>query len=164
MQLKHNKKICAVYREGAVTYRTCQRWLSKFSAGDFLLDDAPQSCRPVEVDNNHIDKTLTENNQCYTMQEIADTLKMSKSSNENHLHQLSYVNHFDVWVPHKISEKNLLDHIFPCDSLLTLNNNVLFLKQIVTGNDKSIIYNNVEQQRSWANKMNHQRPVFIQRR
>ena len=31
------KKICAVYREGAVTDRTHQKW---FHAGDFSLDNA----------------------------------------------------------------------------------------------------------------------------
>ena len=60
MQLKHTKKICAVYG-GAVTDRTFQRWLVKFCAGDFLLDDAPWSGRPIEVDSNQIE-TLIENN------------------------------------------------------------------------------------------------------
>ena len=41
----------------------------------------------------------------YTMQETADILKISKWSAENHLYQLGYVNHFDVWVPHKLSKK-----------------------------------------------------------
>ena len=45
------KKICAVYGEGAVTDRTCQKWFLKFRAGDFSLDNAPQSGRTVEVDN-----------------------------------------------------------------------------------------------------------------
>ena len=49
---------------------------------------------------------------------MADILKISKSSTENHLHQLGYVNRFDIWVPHKLSEKNLLDCISACDSLL----------------------------------------------
>ena len=64
---------------------------------------------PAEVDSDQIE-TLIENNQRYTMREIANILKISKSSVENHLLQLSYVNRFDVWVPHKLSEKNL-DHI-----------------------------------------------------
>ena len=105
------KKICAVYGEGAVTDRMCQKWFAKFRAGDFSLDDAPQSGRPVEVVSKQI-KTLTENNQCYTTREIADILKISKSSTENHLYQLGYVNHFDVWVPHKLSEKTFLT-VFP---------------------------------------------------
>ena len=37
------KKFCAVYGEGAVTDRTCQNWFAKFRAGDFSLDDVPQS-------------------------------------------------------------------------------------------------------------------------
>ena len=68
------------------------------------------------------------------MQEIADTFKISKSSVENHLYQLGYVNHFDVWVPPKLSQKNL-DYISARDSLLKHNENILFLKQIVTGDD-----------------------------
>ena len=65
------KKICAVYGEGAVTDRTCQKWFVKFRAGDFSLDNAPQLGRPVEVDSDKTE-TLTENNQCYTTREIAD--------------------------------------------------------------------------------------------
>ena len=75
-----------------------------FRAGDFSLDDAPRSGRPIEVDSDQIE-TLIENNQRYTTREIANILKISKSSTENHLHQLGYVNRFDVWVPHKSSRK-----------------------------------------------------------
>ena len=93
-----------IYREGAVADRTCQKWFAKFRAGDFSLDDAPLSGRPDEADSNQT-KTIIENNQHYTTREIADILKISKSSAENHLHQFGYVNRFDVWVPHKLSEK-----------------------------------------------------------
>ena len=79
----------------------CQKWFVKFCSGDFSLDDAPRLRRPVEVDSDQIE-TLTENDQRYTTQEIADILKISKLSVENHLHQLGYVNRFDVWVPHKL--------------------------------------------------------------
>ena len=50
--------------EGTVTDRTCQKWLVKFRAGDFLLDSA-RTGKPVDVDSNQME-TLTENNQCYT--------------------------------------------------------------------------------------------------
>ena len=61
-----------------MTDQMCQKWFVKFRAGDFSLDDAPRSDRPVEVDSDQI-KTLIENNQCYTTGEIADILKISKS-------------------------------------------------------------------------------------
>ena len=49
-----------MYREGAGTEKTCQKWFAKFRAGGFSLDHAPQSGRPVEVDSDQI-KSLTEN-------------------------------------------------------------------------------------------------------
>ena len=143
------KKICAVYGEGVVTDRTCQKWFAKFHAGDFSLDIAPPLGRPVEVDSDQFE-TLTENNQHYITWEITDILKISKSSVENHLYQLGYVNHFDVWVPHKLAEKNLLDHFSTRNSLLKRNENVPFFKQIVTGNENWILYSSVEQKRWWG--------------
>ena len=106
-----------------MTDETCQKWSAKFHAGDFSLDDAPWSGRPVEVDSDQIE-TLIEKNQCYTTREIPDILKITKSSVDNHLHQLGYVNRFDVWVPHKLNEKNLLDRISACDFLLKRNESV----------------------------------------
>ena len=60
-----------------MTYQTCPKWFVKFCAGDFSLNDAPWSGRPVEVDSNQIN--IIENNQCYTMRAIANILKISKS-------------------------------------------------------------------------------------
>ena len=65
------KKICAVHGEGAITGRTGQKCFVKFHAGDFLLDDAPWSGRPVEIDSDQI-KTLIENDQHSTTQDIAN--------------------------------------------------------------------------------------------
>ena len=67
-----------MYGEGAVTDRMCQKWFAKFHAGDFSLDDDLCLGRPFEVDSDQIE-TLTENNQCYTIWEKADILKVSKS-------------------------------------------------------------------------------------
>ena len=49
------RKISAVYGDGAVTGRTRLKWFVKFRAGDFLLDDAPQLSRPVEADSDQIE-------------------------------------------------------------------------------------------------------------
>ena len=67
-----------------MTDRVCQKWFAKFCAGDFSLDDAPQSGRPIEVDNDQIE-TLPENNQCYTMWKIYSKYQIYKVivGNEN---------------------------------------------------------------------------------
>ena len=67
-----------MYGEDAVTDQMCQKWFAKFRAGDLSLDNAPWSGRPLEADNDPTE-TLTENNQYYTMWEIVNILKISKS-------------------------------------------------------------------------------------
>ena len=67
-----------MYGEDAVTDQMCQKWLAKFRAGDFSLDNAPRSGRSVEADSNQV-KTLNENSQCYTTWETADILKIFTS-------------------------------------------------------------------------------------
>ena len=67
-----------VYGEGAVSDRTCRKWFGMFRAGDFSLHNVPLLGRPVEVDSCGTE-TLIENNQYFTMWEIADILKISKS-------------------------------------------------------------------------------------
>ena len=95
------KKICAVYGEGPVTDWMCQKGFMKFCTRDFLLEDAPvvDQLKLMTMQLRHWEK------QCYMMQEIADVLKISKSSVENHLHQHGYVNHFDIWVRLKLKPK-----------------------------------------------------------
>ena len=147
MQLKCKKGLCSIWRR-CCDWSNMSKVVCEVSCWRFLAE------RCSTVDSDQIE-TLIENSQRYTMQEIANILKMYKSSIENHLHQLGYVNRFDVWVLHKLSEKKLLDRISACDSLLKCNENVPFLKQIMMGDEKWILYNNVEQKKSWASEMNH---------
>ena len=79
MQQKHAKRFVQCV-EKVLWLIECQKWFAKFCVGDFFLDDAPRSVRPVEVNSDQI-KTLIENNPHYTVQEIADILKISKSMN-----------------------------------------------------------------------------------
>lgn len=72
------------------------------------LIDEECSGRLPTTDDNQI-KTLTENNLHYT--KLAETLNLSKSTIHEHLVKLGYSNRYDVWVPHDLNEKNLLDHI-----------------------------------------------------
>jgi hypothetical protein len=78
----------------------CQKQFVKLCARDFSLDNAPWLDRPVDVNSDQI-----ENHQRLYHTRDSDIFKISKSSNENHLHQLGYVNCFDVGVPHKLAEK-----------------------------------------------------------
>ena len=49
-------------------------------------------------------------------------------------------------------KKTFLTSISACNSLLKSNENVPFLKQIVTGDEKWVLYNNEERKRSWGKR------------
>ena len=143
-------EICAVYGEG-VTDRTVRKWFARFKAGDFNPKDQERSDRPSTTDKDQI-KTLIENNPRYTTGKLAEMLNMSKSTIHEHFVKLGYINRFEELVPHESTEKNLMDCISICDSLYKRNQKRLFLKQVVTGDGKWIVYNNVERKRSWGKR------------
>ncbi|EZA47914.1 Histone-lysine N-methyltransferase SETMAR [Ooceraea biroi] len=102
--------ICSVYGEGALAERTVRKWFAKFRAGDFNLKDQERSSRPSTTDDDQI-KTLIENNPRYTTRELTEILKISKTTVHDHVVKLGYVSRYDVWVPHNLAEKNLMDPI-----------------------------------------------------
>ena len=108
------RKICHVYGENAVTERVCQKWFARFRKGNFSVRDAPRSGRPKMIDSDQM-KAVVEQDCRLTTREIADILKISKSSVENELHKLGYVSKLDVWVPHKLTEANLVQKVSICD-------------------------------------------------
>ncbi|CAK9821561.1 Histone-lysine N-methyltransferase SETMAR [Anthophora retusa] len=79
------KKVTDVHEEGAVNERMVQRWFKKFQDVDFSLNDEKRSGRPINIDKDQI-SSLIESNPHYTTREIAEMLRISKSSVENHLH------------------------------------------------------------------------------
>ncbi|CAK9833044.1 Histone-lysine N-methyltransferase SETMAR [Anthophora retusa] len=144
-------KICAVYGEGAVAERTVRKWFARFKAGDFDLEDQERPGRPSTRDEDLV-KTVIENNPRSTTRQLAEMVNKSKSTIHDHIVKLGYISRFDVWLPHNLTEKNLLDRISICDSLYKRNEETPFLKQLVTGDEKWIIYKNVERKRSWGKR------------
>ena len=77
MHLKCKKDLYSVWRR-CCDCLNMSKVVCKVPAGYFSLDDATQSARRVEVDRDRIE-TLIGNNEHYTIREIANKLKISKS-------------------------------------------------------------------------------------
>ena len=95
---------------------------------------------------------MIENNRSSTTREIAEKFNISHTCVERHLKQLGYVNKLDIWVPHKLNEIQLTKRISICDSLLKRNEINPFLKRIITGDEKCVVYDNVVRKRLWSNR------------
>ncbi|XP_078043633.1 histone-lysine N-methyltransferase SETMAR-like [Augochlora pura] len=61
-------------------------------------------------------------------------------------------NKLDVWVPYELMQKNLLEQIGACDSLLKRNEIDPFLKRMVTGDETWVTYENNKRKRSWSKR------------
>lgn len=145
------KKLTDVYGEGVLTVRQCQNWFAKFRSGNFDVEDAPRSGRPVEADKDAI-KALVDANRRITTREIGERLNLSNSTVYGHLKGMGLTSKLDVWVPHVLTERNLCLRVDACDSLLKRQENDPFLKRIITGDKKWVVYNNVKRKRSWSRK------------
>lgn len=143
------EKLRKVYGDHALQERQCQRWFTKFRAGNFDVNDAPRSGRPVEVDNDQI-KALIEANPRSTTRDIAEALNVHHSTVHDHLRRLGFTSKLDIWVPHELKEVQLINRMNMCDTNLKRNEAEPFLKRIITGDEKWIVYKNVKRKRSWC--------------
>jgi len=67
--------------------------------------------------------------------EITRELGINYKTVLNHLHK-GYKKKLDVWIPHDLSVRNMMDRINICDTLLKRNEIEPFLKRMITGDEK----------------------------
>lgn len=80
------------------------------------MKDEPRSSRPLSVDDELI-RTGIKRNPKQTMEVTAATLWLPKSTVFDYIKKIGMISRCDVWVPHILSEKNLLDRVSACISL-----------------------------------------------
>lgn len=142
------KNICDVYGPNALSIRVAQQWFERFRSGVVEVKDAPRSGRPITEKVDEIMEKIEQNRHISTR----DIAKELNTTVLNHLHKAGYSKKLDVWVPHELTKKNLIDRISISESLLKRNEMEPFLKRMVTGDEKWITYDNVVRKRSWSKR------------
>ncbi|XP_046814166.1 histone-lysine N-methyltransferase SETMAR-like [Vespa crabro] len=116
-------------------YATARTGSQNFETGNFDVEDAPRSGRPIEADKDTI-KALIDANRRITIREIGERLNLSNSTIYDHLKGLSLNSKLDIWVPHLLTERNLCRRVEVCDLLLKRYENDPFLKRIIIVDEK----------------------------
>lgn len=158
-----HKKLCAVYGKDVLTERQCQRWFANFRSGNASMKDAPRLGRPIKDDDDKI-KELLEDNPYYSTREIAEKLNVSHTSIEEHLKQLGYIKKLDILIPHELEEAHLVERIHISDYNLKRLQRDPFLKRVITGGLKWIVYDSIERKRSRNKSLQtdiHQREILL---
>ncbi|KAJ0183809.1 hypothetical protein K1T71_000232 [Dendrolimus kikuchii] len=149
MQHKPRKKNCDVYGPNAVSVRVAQIWFKRFQSGNFDIKDAHRSGRPVTDKIDAIFEKV-EQDRHISSYDIAGELGIDHKTVLAHLKKAGYTKKLDIWVPHELTERNLMNRVLICDSLLRRNETEPFLKKLITGDEKWITYDKNVRKRSWS--------------
>jgi len=93
-------------------------------------------------------KALMQANKHSTVRELATTLTVSVGSVHGHFKSLGFVKKLDVWVPYELKEIHPTNRMSVCDQFIKREENDPFLKHMIMGDEKWIVYNNVSRKKS----------------
>jgi histone-lysine N-methyltransferase SETMAR len=147
--------ICTALGEGSITHVTCCHWFKKFRSGDTDLNDDPRPGRGPTINDEGL-QTLLEINPRQTTRELANKLGCGHTTVEDHLHAMGKVLKLGTWVPHVLTEDNKASRVTICNSLLLHPHREDFLNQIITGDEKWVMFANHTRKRQWVDR--HQQP------
>lgn len=145
------RKICAVYGDNALQDRVVRKWFARFRLGNFEVEDEPRSGRPRVMEDDEV-ITLIKSNPLLTIEEIQAVTQVSFGTVWNRLHGAGFVNKKNQWLPHELNESQLQKRVDICDVLLRKYSEDPFLRRMITGDEKWILYKNVAQKKCWVER------------
>ncbi|KAJ0176860.1 hypothetical protein K1T71_008039 [Dendrolimus kikuchii] len=115
--------------------QVAQIWFKRFQSGNFDIKDARRSGRPVTYKIDAIFGKV-EQDRHISSYDLAGELGIDHKTVLAHLKKAGYTKKLDIWVPHELTERNLINRVLICDSLLRRNETEPFLKKLITGDEK----------------------------
>ena len=83
-------------------------WFESFRGGNLDVKDLPRSGRPLTEKADEILQLVTIDRHV-SCQNIADVLGIKHQTVWNHLKKSGYTKKLDVWVPHELTTRNLIN-------------------------------------------------------
>ena len=133
------RHIRAALGKDAVADRTCPDWFKKFRENDMSLKDRPRSEHLPESDIER-KEVLIEDNSRLTICELSSMLGCKQSTIDCHLQDLGKVDKLETWLPHQLTSDSIQQTITIFNFFLSKCYRHRFLQQIVTGDEKWILY------------------------
>ncbi|GFX06511.1 histone-lysine N-methyltransferase SETMAR [Trichonephila clavipes] len=120
-----------VYGADTVTGNWVQFWFRRFHSGIFDVKDASRTGKTV-VENADKITEIIEVDRHVSSRRISQKLKIGHKIVLNHFRRVGFKTKLDVWVPHKLTSKKMMDRISLCEALVKWKEIDSFLKWMVT--------------------------------
>ena len=142
------RNICEEIGEGTLSNVTTCHWFKRFRNKDYSLQDEHRSGRPVEINMDEL-KQLIESDPTLTTSNVASKLGCTQPTISYHFKQLRLVSKLGDWVPHDLNQVQLKKRIDYCQYLLSYHRNFSWLDNLITGDEKWVVYTNATRRRQW---------------
>ncbi|GFW32250.1 histone-lysine N-methyltransferase SETMAR [Trichonephila clavipes] len=136
-----------VYGADTVTASYVQFWFHRFRSGIFNVKDAPRTSRPV-IENVDKITEIIDVKRHVSSRSIAQEPNIDHKTILNHLRNVGFKKKLDVWVPHQLTPKPMMDQISICETLAKRNEIDPFLERMVIEDEKWVTYDNIVRKRS----------------
>lgn len=143
-----NDNLCRTVGEGKISLSSLKVWFRRFRNKDYQFDDKPRSGRPPEFDINDL-KALIESDPRLTTRCLAERMGCSHTTIENYLSDLGKTWKYGLWIPHEMTKDQLNRRVDTCLELLTARRHFEWLNNLVTGDEKWVLYVNHSNKRQW---------------
>lgn len=132
----------------ALSLATAYRWFERFQNKDFSLQDEHRSGRPTDINLDELRKII-ENDPTLSTRNVASRLGCSNSTVHYHFMDLRLVSRLGEWSPHPLTPHQLQARVKVCQHLLSSHRNFNWLDNLITGDEKWVLYVNIQRRRQW---------------
>ena len=143
-----HRNLVAVFGGECLSESQCHRYFQRFRNGDFSIEDSPHAGRPIQLDIDAL-LPILKSNPYLSTRDLASEFSCNQSTIVRHLVTLGFVQKLGAWVPHSLTDDQKALRVNVCSSLLSRKRRFEWLKNLITGDEKWLLYINHTRKRQW---------------
>lgn len=146
--IEAGKNICQAIGEGVISTATAYRWYERFRNGDYSLEDEPRPGQPTKISLKELEEEIN-SDPSLTTREVASKLGCCHATIYYRFKDLRLVPKLGGWLPHDLNQSQLKKRVEACQELLEMRRNFNWLDNLITGDEKWVVYANIRRKRQW---------------
>lgn len=142
------QNICSAMGNNVISYKTVVSWFKQFKQGNYSIDDAPHPGSQPKVDIDYL-KQLIEDDPRQSTRILGEQVKCSHVVVAKHLNDMGKIYKYGSWIPHVLSQQQQNSRVEVCMQLLTYSRTQEWIKSLITGDEKWVLYVNHRHKKQW---------------